>query len=83
MYTELNGNKWWVNRSQSCFTFRNGKQDVSIYKQSCWGRRQPDGKLYKCCLRLAAEDGSVIRNYETVPSELNVDWLKQAGFIDA
>ena len=83
MYIEHKGNHWWINKAPSCFTYRSGKQDVSVYKRSSWGRRQPDGKLYKCCLRLAAEDGSLLRDYEAVPLHITVEWLRQAGFIDA
>lgn len=83
MYFEHDGNLWWINRAPSCFTTRNGRDDVSVYKRSAWGRRQPDGKLYKCCLRVAAEDGALIRDYEAIPLHITIDWLKQAGFVDA
>lgn len=62
---------------------RKGKYDVSIYKRGTWGRRVPDGKLYKCCLRLSAESGDLLRYYEAVPPHITVEWLRQAGFIDA
>lgn len=81
MYFEHGGNRWWIDRSPSIFTSRNGKEDVGIYKRGGWGRRQPDGKLYRCCLRLAAEDGSLLRDYEAIPPHVNVEWLKQVGFI--
>lgn len=82
MYIERDGNKWWINRGPSPFTSRQGLEDVGIYKKSAWGRRQADGSLYKCCKRMAAESGEIIRDYEPVPSELTVEWLSQAGFID-
>lgn len=47
MYIEHENNIWLVNRAPSCFVSRTGKDDVSVYKRSVWGRRQPDGKLYK------------------------------------
>ena len=83
MYIEHAGSHWWINKASSCFTSRKEKQDVSIYKRSAWGRRQPDGKLYKCCLRLAAEDGSLLRYYEAIPPHITVEWLRQMGFIGA
>jgi len=82
MYIEHNANKWWISRAPSHFVSRSGKDDVSIYKQSTWGRRQPDGNLYMCCLRYSAENGDLIRYYATVPPQITVEWLKQAGFID-
>lgn len=82
MYIDHNGSRWWINRAPSCFTSRKGKEDVSVYKKSAWGRRQPDGFLYKCCLRLSAEDGALVRDYESVPSHITVEWLRQNGFID-
>jgi hypothetical protein len=82
MYIEHSDKHRWINRSPSCFVSRASKDDVSVYKRSAWGRRQPDGKLYKCCLRLAAEDGTVVRDYESIPLHI-MECLKQAGFIDA
>lgn len=76
-----NGKGWLIKRAKSCFTARPGKDDVSVYKQSVWGRRGSDGNLYKCCLRLAAEDGSLLRDYEAVPNHITVEYLKQNGFI--
>jgi hypothetical protein len=78
---ELDGNPYWIIKVPSCFTSRKGKDDVSIYKRSTWGRRQPDGELYRCCLRLDAETGTVVRNYESIHQQITVDWLKQVGFI--
>ena len=83
MYIEHNGNYFWINKAPSCFISRNGKQDICVYKRSLWGRRQPDGKWYKCCLRLAAEDGALLRYYGAVPPHITVEWLRQMGFIDA
>lgn len=82
-YVDHNGNRFLINKEQSCFVSRTGKYDISIYRRSSWGRRQPDGKLYKCCMRLAAEDGSLLRHYESIPPHITVEWLKQEGFIDA
>ena len=83
MYFEHEGNKWLITRAKSCFMSRNNKEDVSVYKRSAWGRRQQDGNLYKCCLRVAAEDGALIRDYEAIPLHITIEWLKQAGFIDS
>lgn len=82
MYIESDGTKWLIQKSPSCFVSRNGKYDVGVYKRSTWGSRESDGKLYKCCLRIAAEDGSLIRDYEAIPSHITLEWLKQSGFID-
>ena len=81
MRIELDGNLYWIIKAPSCFISRKGKDDVSIYKCGSWGRRQPDGKLYRCCLKLDAEDGNVVRNYESIPQQVTVEWLKQVGFI--
>ncbi len=81
MHIEIDGNYYWVGKGPSCFTFRKGKDDVSIYKRGLWGRRQPDGKLYRCCLKLDAESGNVVRDYEALPNQFTVNWLKQVGFI--
>lgn len=83
MYLEYGGNHWYINKEPSCFASRKGKQDVSVYKSSPWGRRQPDGKLYRRCFRLAAEDGALLRDYEAIPPHINVEWLKRVGFITA
>ena len=81
MRVELDGNHYWIIKAPSCFTSRKGKEDVSVYKRGSWGRRQPDGKLYRCCLRLDAESGNLVRVYESIPQQINVGWLKQVGFI--
>ncbi len=82
MYIETEKDKWWVHRAPSVFVNRTGKEDVSVYKRSVWGRRQPDGKLYKCVKRLAAESGETLRDYDAVPPQVTNGWLKQAGFLD-
>ena len=82
MYIESNGDTWLILKEKSVFVSRQGKQDVSIYKQSCWGRRQIDGLLYKCCVRFACEDGSVVRDYEAIPSFINMEFLKDKGFMN-
>lgn len=82
MYFESNGAKWLIKRGPSVFVSRSGKEDVKIFKQAEWGSRESDGKLYNCRRILAAEDGSMVRDYEAVPNEITVEWLRQAGFID-
>lgn len=81
MYIENNGDTWLILKEKSVFVSRKGKSDVSIYKKSCWGRRQIDGLLYKCCVRFASEDGSVVRDYEAIPSIITVEFLKDKGFV--
>ena len=55
---------------------------MCVYKRSAWGRRQPDGALYKCVKRVAAESGETLRDYEAALPQITNDWLKQVGFLD-
>lgn len=82
MYLNIDNQTYWINRSRSAYTSRANKEDVKIYKRSTWGRRQPDGYLYECLMTLQAEDGQVLRHPALVPKEINLAWLKQAGFVD-
>ena len=82
MYIESNGDTWLILKAKSVFSSRKEKSDISIYKKSCWGRRQADGYLYKCCVRFACEDGSVVRDYEAIPSFITMEFLKDKGFLN-
>ena len=82
MYIKTEKTKWWINRAPSIFVSRTGKEDVCVYKRSAWGRRQPDGALYKCVKRVAAESGDTLREYEAALPQITNTWLKQAGFLD-
>ena len=79
---ETEKTKWWINRAPSIFVSRTGKEDVCVYKRSAWGRRQPDGKLYRCVKRFAAESGDTLREYEAALPQITNTWLKQVGFLD-
>jgi hypothetical protein len=83
LYFEDSGVKWLISAVASPFTSRRGKIDVMVCKESDWGFRAEDRKLYRGCLKLAAEDGSIIRDYEAVPSNITVDFLRDRGFVRA
>lgn len=77
-----NGVNWKISKNKSIFVSRTDKEDVNIYKQSNWGHRDPDNNLYCCCMKIAAEDGTILRSYEDIPEHITVDFLKQSGFIN-
>lgn len=83
MKIERDGKQWRIKRSGSIFTFRNGKEDVWISVENDHGAKEADGKYYSGAMVLAAESGEVLRHYVPVPKDLTVDFLKQAGFVDA
>jgi len=82
MYFEHNGAKWLIKRGPSCYVSRVGKEDVYVEKAGDRGGRGSDGRLYRCCRKFAAESGEVLRDHESTPPHITVDWLRQAGFID-
>ena len=82
-YLEINGASWFVCRSSSPFVSRRGKEDVSIDTEGDWGiRHDNNNKRYHSCVLFEAETGVVLRYYEHIPEEINVEWLKDNGFID-
>lgn len=81
-YIEHRGEKWRIARQPSIFTFRSGRRDVYIMRESDWGARESDGRRYMTCQRLAAEDGSLLRNYEAIPGFMTSEWLREQGFVD-
>lgn len=83
MYLTINSKKWCVRRSPSAFIPRNGKDDVRIMVEGTWGERHEDNKLYHSCCVRQAENGEIIRQYETVPPIFTVAWLRENGFVDS
>lgn len=83
MKIERDGKQWLIKRRASIFTSRNGKEDVRIDVESDHGGKEADGKRYSGVQVIAAESGEMIRNYGPVPEDITLDFLKQAGFVDA
>ena len=54
----------------SPFVSRTGKTDITISRRSEWGRREPNGNLYAPCVKMAAEDYSVIGRDTFVPDAI-------------
>lgn len=70
--------------SPSIFTNRNGKFDCSIAKENKdHGWMTPEGVRVSCIARIAYESGDFLRNYESLPGEISMDFLQKNGFVDA
>jgi len=82
MIVDVDGRKYYIRRGPSAFTSRNGKQDVTVSVIGNWGARAADNKLYRGCATFAAESGEIIREYEKIPAQFSVDWLRDNGFIN-
>jgi len=82
LYFEYEREAWWVGRAPSPNMSRLGHDDVMVCRRGSWGMRHPDGNLYRCCVRYAAESGAVLREFEWIPPIVTVEWLRDKGFID-
>jgi hypothetical protein len=77
------GSRWLIERRPSIFITRNGKEDITISKAGNWGGLRADNNRYHAVVRLAAEDGGIIRDHGRIPSEITLPMLRQLGFVDA
>jgi hypothetical protein len=76
-----------VKRSPSIYTNRKNNpgrlQDVRIMRRSSeWGGKHSDGHMYITVVCLAAEDGTVLRNFGPLPPPITPQLLLNQGFID-
>ena len=83
MKSFLNNDKVMVYRGPSIFTNRQGKEDCAVEVSGPWGGMEANGKRYHSVIRIACESGEVLRQYETMPKDITLDWLRQAGYVDA
>jgi hypothetical protein len=87
-----NGQTYRLTSHQSIFTSRNNAEqqlhDIVLQRQSGrWsslegGARGKDGHMYVTAAVWAKEDLAVIRQYETIPSEIDGAMLFQWGMTD-
>ncbi|WP_065091489.1 hypothetical protein [Rhizobium leucaenae] len=85
MNAVFDGIEYRINRQPSIYTNRNGREDCRIMRESSIanGGGKYGDKLYRTIAVFAAEDGSVIRDYERLPKEVTMAALSQWGMLSA
>jgi|FLOH01.1.fsa_nt_gi hypothetical protein len=69
-----------VQRIDSVFVSRAGKEDCIICKRTKHGFKESDGTRYSIVYRIACESGDVLRGSGNCP--VDIDFLKNNAFLD-
>jgi len=73
LFLTLNGLDYMVSEGNSIFCSRQGKSDINVYVRGSWGGLYGEGKrrgYYRTIRICDAQTGEVIRDYESVPKEV-------------
>ena len=82
MIIETKKGNFLIEKCYSIFASRPGQHDVYVSKQTKNHGRKVDGVRWECIARFESETGNILKSYGAMPDEINIEKLKQWGFID-